>query len=101
MAQRHSIHKDKHIHYSFWLVFGDDGSLRMTRGEPDVSRGERAMECRTILPISLFDTPVLKASIRVDEPGVTAMPFDIHAAGDALKYALGVDIDMQITSETK
>jgi len=83
--------------FKFWLVFnGRSGDMRLTRGEPDCASGERAMKLEVKLPFALFETPTLKAVIDVAAVGPNIPPIDLTAASDALKGALGVDIDLKI-----
>lgn len=95
MSTRFStVHHDR-IEYSFWLIFDDVGGMRLSRGEPSCGRAERAMQVFTTLPKALFATPRLSAKIAVagDVPETT---IDVAAASEALRGALGVDIDLVI-----
>lgn len=97
MSRFSSIRAD-HIEYSFWLVFSRNGDVRMSRGEPAIERGERAMSCTATLPLALFRTPELRAKIRVDEAASMDFSIDVEAAAAALKQAVGVDVDLRIAS---
>jgi hypothetical protein len=90
-----TIRADK-IDYGFWLIFGHDGSMRFTRTEPSVDRNERKMSAQVTLPRSIFRTPELRAVLTVADPGQTGHVIDIQAASDALKGALGVDVEVRI-----
>ena len=69
------------MQYSFWLVFGVDGSMRCSRTQPGTDRNERAMSVTATLPMALFATPELKATIEVASPGAAAaFNIDIEAA---------------------
>jgi hypothetical protein len=96
MSPRYSSVTAAKIDYSFWLVFDDAGGMRFSRGEPALARNERAMSCRTILPRALFRTPTLRATINVTEGGETAFALDVSAVSDALKQAIGCDVDLKI-----
>lgn len=96
MSQRYSTIRSDNIEYSFWLIFGNDGSVRLTRGEPGVERGERAMAMTATLPRSLFRTPELRGQITVSEPEGGQPSINLDAAAAALKGALGIDIDLRI-----
>jgi hypothetical protein len=85
-----------HLTYTFWLTFDVQGGMKMSRGQPIVGRGERAMQCSATLPRTLFDIPTMRAQITITDPGEKALDFDLHATGDALRKALGVDVDLQI-----
>lgn len=98
MTKRHSYISKDRIEFSFWLIFDADGGMRFSRGEPNIGRDERAMACTTALPRSLFGTPQLKARIDITEGGGAAFTIDVEAAADALRGALGVDIDLRVTT---
>lgn len=85
------------ICFSFWLVFDKDGSMRMTRTEPSLDRAERSMFLSVTLPKTLWQTPSLRGHITV--PGDAAAPeftLDVATVGEALRQALGVDIDLKV-----
>jgi hypothetical protein len=86
-----------HWRFTFWLVFNKNGHIRQTIREPDVSRDERKLQMTVDLPKSLWSTPALKATVRVTEDNnEPSYVLDLQAAGDALRSALGVDVDIQI-----
>lgn len=88
--------KDGHWHISFWLIFDSNGGVRLTRGEPGLARNERGMSMTARLPGALFRTPTLSGTMTIEAPEPVLPPIDITAAAEALKAALGVDIDLQI-----
>jgi hypothetical protein len=94
--KRHSIIRADHVEYGFWLVFGADGGVRSTRATPTLGRTERAMFMTAKLPTSLFRAPDLRGSITIAEPEGGQPTINIDAAAEALKGALGVDIDLRI-----
>lgn len=94
--QRFSQVRSDHIEYAFWLVFGADGSMSFSRGQPGIVRGQRAVSCTAKLPTSLFRTPTLKMIMTVDDASAADMQIDTVAASDMLKKALGVDIDIKV-----
>ena len=78
-------------------MFGNDGKIRQTVREPDISRHERKMYVSALLPKSLWSTPALKATINVTEDNhEPKFTIDLQAAADAMRQSLGVDIDMRI-----
>jgi len=81
---------------NLWLVFRDDGSVRLTRGEPDLARNERGMALTVKLPHALFKTPSLRATMTIEAPEPVVPPIDLTAAADALKQSLGVDVDIRV-----
>ena len=86
--------KDGYLHASLWLIVDRNGTVRMTRGEPDLNRNERAVAVTLKLPVSLWSTPRLTATLTVDNPAPGEATVDVQAANSALKEALGVDIDL-------
>lgn len=101
MAPRSSMRKSNpdRMEYSFWLVFGADGSMRFSRTQPGLSAGERRMSCSAELPMILFRTPELKATIEVASPAAAAeFRIDAKAAAEALAGAIGCDVDLKINN---
>lgn len=96
---KHTKRTAEHLEYSFWLIFDDDGSVRLLRALPSVGRNERAMSMTAKLPLSLFKTPQLSATLTVDAPAVEPMVVDLRAASEALSMAIGVDVDLQVNTE--
>lgn len=96
MSPRASTIRSETIDYGFWLIFGNDGSMRFTRTEPSVDRNERKMSAQVTLPRSIFRTPELRAVLTIADPGTQGHVIDIEAASTALKGALGCDIDVRI-----
>lgn len=82
--------------FRFWVVFCPTRKPRITIQNPRLERDERALYIEATLPKSLWSTPQLKATITMDDPGSVDMSLDVAAASDALKSALGVDIDLKI-----
>ena len=72
--------------------------MRFSRSQPDIARGERGMACNATLPRSLFKTPELRASINIPDTGAPVLQIDTEAASEALKSAIGVDIDLRVVS---
>jgi hypothetical protein len=84
--------------FHFWLIFSSDGSMRMSRTEPACSRDEHRMKLQAILPKSLWKTPSLSATIELSDPGAPPLNIDVTAAQEALRTALGVDVDVRVVS---
>lgn len=97
---RETIIRDYTMEAALWLIFNRDGSVRMTRGRPDCSRDERALALTVKLPLVLFATPTLSATLTIDDPGVPAQQIDVAAASEALRGALGCDIDVVVREVT-
>lgn len=85
------------IEYGFWLSFDSDGSMVMSRVKPGLTRTQRAMHCTAVLPLALFKTPELEATINVASPeAATEFRIDARAAAEALRGVFGVDVDLKI-----
>jgi hypothetical protein len=95
MAKYAKFNKDS-IEYQLWLTFDYNGNIRVSRGEPDVTANERAMWCVVTLPISLFLKPQLKAAITIADGEPQSFQIDVQAAGEALKAAIGCDVDLRV-----
>ena len=94
MAPRFSAVRTDHVEYCFWLIFEEAGGVRITRGEPNLDRAERAVALTARLPRSLWSTPSLRATLTVEE--TPAPPIDIRMVADQLRTALGGDIDVRV-----
>lgn len=88
--------KDGIAYYSLWLIFHRDGTVRITRGQPDCDRNERALALTAKIPVAIFRTPTLSATLTISDPGPTAQQIDVAAASEALSGALGCDIDLVV-----
>lgn len=98
MARFSSInHLDNIITYSLWLIFDADGNVRLTRGEPSIDRNERGLSLSVALPLALFSTPQLRASITVEDPAQQVV-IDTTAAAEAVKQAIGMDVDLRVVA---
>lgn len=85
----------------FWLTVArgkggsDRPSVRVTAGFPALARDERTMNLKVELPVALFEAPSLSASIKVDHPA-QAVTIDTTALAEAVRGAIGMDIDITI-----
>ena len=76
---------------------GENGSAPKTYArEPKLARTERAMYVEVLLPKALWQTPSLRATVSIEDPGVMPVKIDVQAASDALKTAIGLDVDLKI-----
>lgn len=96
MSPRNSRVTSTHVEYGFWLVFEEAGGVRLTRTEPSLDRAERSMFIQANLPRSLWRTPTLRAMVNVKANAAGDYDANIEAAAVALRYALGVDIDLRV-----
>ncbi|PZU63807.1 hypothetical protein [Sphingobium sp.] len=83
--------------FGFWLIFDKLGDVRMTRRPPSLARDERAVSMDARLPLALWDTPTLRAQLVVNADAAPTVNLEI--ATEALKSALGVDIDLQVKAQ--
>lgn len=93
---RYSIRRGDHIECGLHLIFTADGDVRMTRGEPSLGRHERSMGLTVRVPLAIFRTPALRATIHVADPGGHLPAVDVSAVSEALRGALGVDVDLVV-----
>lgn len=84
------------LRFDFWLSFDESGTMSMSRNKPSVHRTERAMFMQVTLPLSLWATPEIKASVVVADGG--ALNVDIAKTSEALKAILGVDVDIRVVA---
>ncbi|RUW97336.1 hypothetical protein EN784_01400 [bacterium M00.F.Ca.ET.141.01.1.1] len=96
MSPRNSRVTSTHVEYGFWLVYGEAGGVRLTRTEPSPDRAERSMFIQANLPRSLWRTATLRAMVNVRANAAGDYDANIEAAAEALRYALGVDIDLRV-----
>jgi hypothetical protein len=93
---RNSYRSGDHWVVSFWLIFDRVGNVRLTRGEPRLDRDERGMAMTVSVPVALFQTPSLRATMTIEAPEPAVPPIDLTAAADALKQSLGCDVEIRI-----
>jgi hypothetical protein len=93
---RNSIRRATHWEIGLWLIFSDQGDVRLTRTTPGLNRNERAMSLTVKVPYALFRQPTLRATIAIDAPDASVPTIDLTAASEALRASLGVDVDVRI-----
>ncbi len=96
MSPRNSRVTSTEVTFGFWLAFEEAGGVRLTRTEPHLDRAERAMYLQATLPRSLWNRPTLRAHIVVQPGQDLTEPINLSVASDALRSALGVDIDLKV-----
>mgnify|MGYP003630693929 CR=1 FL=1 len=89
------------IKYDFWLTFANNGSAkgpmpRITKGQPQAGRGERAVRCTASLPASLFAIPSISVTIDIDDQARPDIESKVRAGAAAFKESVGMDIDLVI-----
>jgi hypothetical protein len=97
---RFTYDKGDEIEFPFWLTFnGKTGNVSLGRSKPATGRDERSISCVAKLPKALFMTPELRATITVAAPEAgTEFKIDTQAAAEALRGALGVDVDIVVNT---
>lgn len=89
------------ISLDFWLTVGRGAApsrrpnIRVSAGYPALGRDERAINLKMELPVALFETPSLTASIVVDQPS-QAVHIDASVVAEAVRQAIGFDIDINV-----
>ena len=90
------------MEYGLWLVFNDKGDVRMSRGQPGLSIGERAVSVTVALPMAIFKTPQLSARLVVEAPDPSTHPqIDVQAAESALRAVVGCDVTITVNDGDK
>lgn len=72
-------------------------TVRLTAGEPNLSRGERAIYVKMSLPLALFEAPSIVARIDVAQP-TAPISIDASALADAVKSAIGMDVLLEVVA---
>jgi hypothetical protein len=99
MVRRYSRRTGDMLTMSAWLIFDVEGSLSLTRGSPSIGRGQRAMQLTLTVPIALFATPSLSASITLEGAGAPDLQIDVQAAEAALKQIVGCDVSILVKDD--
>lgn len=85
------------IVFSFWLVFSRDGSMKLVRETPSLSRDQRAMQIEARLPLALWNIPQLSAEIVVPDTGQpNAITARIEQFAADMKAAIGCDVVLTV-----
>lgn len=94
---KHTRRTGDTLTYGFWLVFGRDGGVRLVRGEPGQSAAERAVKVEGSLPLALWRTPLLRATMTV-HAGETRDVIEsrIDVLADQVREVLGVEVEMRV-----
>lgn len=86
-----------------WLTIGRNPnggwqgrpSVKVSAGYPSLKRNERALNLKIALPLALFETPSLSASITVEEPS-QAIHIDTTAIAEAVRGVIGADVTIEV-----
>lgn len=98
MSAQYSVNRGDHWDVGFHLIFDSKGGVRLTRGAAALHRDERDMALNVKVPHALFKTPSLRATIAIEAPEAAVPPIDLTTAAQALREALGVDVDIKINT---
>jgi hypothetical protein len=91
--------QDGHLIVPLWLIFDRGGNVRLTRTNPDCARNERAMQMVVKVPMALFQTPTISATVTIEAPTTAFPEINLTAAADALKGAVGCDVDVRLVEQ--
>lgn len=91
------------LEMDFWLIVkrGPRGAwpsrpgARITAGQPNLSRDERAINLKMTLPVALFETPSITAKINVEAPA-ERVEIDVPALTESVRQAIGMDVDISV-----
>jgi hypothetical protein len=98
MASRHFSKDAANIRITMWLIFTDNGGARLTRDEPDLKTGERAMHVTASLPRAIFRRPSLTGTIIVpgDANATSVLAKVENNAAAVLKKHCGLDLTLTV-----
>ena len=96
MSRRYSYRSGDDLICSLVLTFNAQGDVRLSRGAPSLSPGERSMSLDVRLPLAIFRTPQLSASLTVKAPEQGAPLIDVTAAEAALASVVGCDVMVRV-----
>lgn len=83
----------------FWLTItrqpNGKPQVKASAGYPALGRNERAINLKMQLPLALFETPSLTASIVVEHP-TQAIVIDATAVAEAVRQVVGMDVAITV-----
>lgn len=96
------------VNLDFWLIVSPGAigawnarpSARITAAAPSLARNERAINLKVSLPIALFETPAITASITIENPGLP-VNIDARAIAEAVRGIVGMDIDLRVSESSQ
>lgn len=81
---------------NFWLIIKEGGSVRTTKGRPDLKWDEVAIKVGVDLPNELFKRPTLSASINIDHhPKLDITAETINNIEEVLKQD-GINVKLEV-----
>lgn len=96
--------KPARIELDFWLVvklgprngsWPSRPSVRVTADHPKMERAERAINLKMTLPVALFETPSITATINVETPA-ERVEIDVPALAESVRQAIGMDVLIEV-----
>ncbi len=102
MAANYGYRYSDRIELDFWLIIADNRGgqqrpgVRVTAAYPELKRNERALNLKMRVPTALFETPTLKATITIADPGESEISLDVPAIAEAVRGAIGMDVDIKV-----
>jgi DNA-binding transcriptional LysR family regulator len=96
MDNRYTTETGDEFRFHFWLTFSKDGSMNMTRGEPRLGRGERAMNLTVTLAKAIFSPPALEAKITFPAGAAQEFRIDAEAVAQAIRGVVGAEVDLVV-----
>lgn len=82
----------------FWLTIarGHRPSVKVNADYPkSLGRNERTINLKMSLPLALFETPTISASINVEQPTDT-VHIDTAAIAEAVRGVIGMDVQIEV-----
>jgi hypothetical protein len=101
MPKHYGYELSKTLDLDFYLVIKRERggmqrpTVRAVAGYPSLHRDERAINLKMSLPLALFETPSLSASITVEHPE-QAVHIDASAVSEAVRQVTGLDVDIRV-----
>lgn len=95
MTNRHSVITGTTIEYSGHLIVDGKGGMKLSRSQPGLAPGERAIKLTVKVPRAIFKTPALVASIEV--PQDTSPPVINAETLGQIENALSMGVGLKVS----
>ena len=92
------IYRDT-LEISFHLAFTAEGALRLSTRLPSLGRDERSIAMTLKVPMVLFKTPTLSATVNIRSDDAPTIEINTEAAAAALSQLFGANVDVRVVSE--
>ena len=87
------------LEISFHLAFAADGALRLSTRPPALGKDERSIAMTLKVPMLLFKTPTLSATVSIRADDAPKVEINTEAAAAALSQLFGANVDVRVVSE--